>query len=455
MAAYAALLTLAGNIEEQMHGDLQHLDLKPLLEISVQLQAIMENCSQPTLSRAFEARIRDYAYRAADAIEVDFLQLLHTITDDTSFFGFIRRWKNSRSMHHELHRLVDEAASLVLQATRNLRGTNDPIMRFKESSRGGATLKVRLYSDTTEKLEEKLYGGCSQRQVIPIVGMGGSGKTTLANYLFNDPRTASRFDRCIWVTVSESYEKCTLVSEILQELNVSTHDIIRSTPESARYRELGVKVFQALHRRRYLIVLDDVWSEQLWDDISFHLPDDRKGSRVLLTTRLHEVANYVVTNSSESYIHRVELMDVDTSWSLLKETVFGQDKNCPVELEEIGKSIAKDCAGLPLAIVLIAGVLSCANNKIDSWKKIASNVSTAIKGIPSEIGVAKILSLSYVNLPVHLKPCFLYMACFPEAYEIKVSKLIMMWVAEGFLKLNKSESESIMARSSGVVCTIW
>ncbi|EPS70835.1 hypothetical protein M569_03924, partial [Genlisea aurea] len=160
MAAYSALLTLARNIQDQMHGDLPHQDLKLLLETSVQLQDIMENCPQPTLSQAFEARIRDYAYRAADAIEFDFLQLLQ---------------------HNKLQELSDEAASLVLEATRKLRAaiaTDDSIMQFKGSSsssssssvlhtHGGATRKVRLYSDN-EKLEERLYEGCSERQVIPI-----------------------------------------------------------------------------------------------------------------------------------------------------------------------------------------------------------------------------------------------------------------------------------------------
>ncbi|KAL8458645.1 hypothetical protein ACS0TY_036243 [Phlomoides rotata] len=115
---------------------------------------------------------------------------------------------------------------------------------------------------------------------------------------------------------------------------------------------------------------------------------------------------------------------LDLSWKLLKEKVFGQEM-CPNELENLGKIIAQKCRGLPLAIVVIAGVLS------KSWEKIARNVIEAVNRSNGQL--SDILSVSYINLPQHLRPCFLYLGGFPEDHEINVSRLVKLWAAEGFM----------------------
>ncbi|EPS68112.1 hypothetical protein M569_06661, partial [Genlisea aurea] len=141
------------------------------------------------------------------------------------------------------------------------------------------------------------------------------GKTTLANFLFNDSRTVRRFDRKAWITVSQSYERCNLLSQILRQFDEPAPE----NPTDAHYRDLGAKVFNILRNRRYLVVIDDVWSEKLWDDINIFLPDDGNGSRILLTTRLENVANYVVSSdegNEKGYIHKADLLDWDMSWRL-------------------------------------------------------------------------------------------------------------------------------------------
>ncbi|KAK4425890.1 putative late blight resistance proteinR1B-12 [Sesamum alatum] len=162
-------------------------------------------------------------------------------------------------------------------------------------------------------------------------------------------------------------------------------------------------------------------------------PDNNNRSRVVLTTRESDVANYV--DSSATY-HHMHLLKFE-SWTLLHQKVFGED-DCPLEFEKIGRSIANDCGGLPLAIHAIGGLLSEAKGRRDFWEHVANDINSAIAEKDEQF--SSILALSYNHLPYYLKPCFLYMGAFPKDQEIRASKLIRIWVAEGFLKSNGDKS---------------
>ncbi|KAL8544366.1 hypothetical protein ACS0TY_004779 [Phlomoides rotata] len=128
----------------------------------------------------------------------------------------------------------------------------------------------------------------------------------------------------------------------------------------------------------------------------------------------------------------MKFMDGNKSWNLLKLKVFTNGEDCPPELEHIGRAIAGGCRGLPLAVVLVAGVLSTVVKTRASWEKIAKNERKNINSVVDR-QLDEILSLSYMHLPHHLRPCFLFMATFPEDHSIRVLRLIKLWVAEGFL----------------------
>ncbi|GFP85048.1 putative late blight resistance protein homolog r1b-17 [Phtheirospermum japonicum] len=258
--------------------------------------------------------------------------------------------------------------------------------------------------------------------------MGGVGKTTLARYAHDDPLTLHHFDVRAWVTVSQGNSARGVLLSILHSIN--------ATKTGLDDVYLVRSVYQYLKGRRYVIVIDDIWSTNVWDELRAVFPNDFNGSRIVITTRLLEVASYV---DSSSRPYEVHLMDVDRSWCLLKEKVFGRRENCPSELEHIGRLIAENCRGLPLAVVVIAGVLSKADRRQESWANIARNVKTVVKNSASDDRFSEILSLSYAYLPHYLRPCFLYMGCFPEDHEINVSKLVKLWAAEGFLRPNGSD----------------
>ncbi|XP_011072173.1 putative late blight resistance protein homolog R1A-10 [Sesamum indicum] len=267
----------------------------------------------------------------------------------------------------------------------------------------------------------------SNLQILPIVGMGGIGKTTLARNAFDHPYVVNRFDICIWFTISQVYN----VREILLHyLNDGKDE--ESNESLAR---LGEKLHKKLFGRRYLIVMDDVWSTKAWDDFSLFFPNNGNGSRVLMTTRLSKVGGSLGTHNP----YLMDFLNEEKSWNLLCEKVFGQN-DCPYsELEKVGKDIAKGCKGLPIAIVVISGLLARTDMKQERWEHIARNVASFASSKDNR-HCLEILSLSYNNLPIHLKPCFLYMSAFPEDSKIKVSRLIKLWVANGYSKPERGKN---------------
>lgn len=180
--------------------------------------------------------------------------------------------------------------------------------------------------------------------------------------------------------------------------------------------------------------MDDMWSTKVWDDMRHTFPDDSNGSRIILTTRLSDVASYPDNSGCP---HEMQLRDEDQSWDLLRAKVFKNQDNhhYPPELLNIGKRISGSCGGLPLAIVVIAGLLSTVSRDPASRREIAENVTSVVAAKDGHF--EEILSLSYTHLPHHLRACFLYMGGFQEDYEIRVSFLVRLWIAEGFLKPQK------------------
>ncbi|KAG4399892.1 hypothetical protein GLYMA_08G319300v4 [Glycine max] len=284
-------------------------------------------------------------------------------------------------------------------------------------------------------LERWLKEGRKKLTVISVVGMGGSGKTTLAKKVFDKVQT--HFTRHVWITVSQSYTIEGLLLKFLEaEKEKDPSQRVYSTMDKA---SLIHEVRNHLSCNSYVVVFDDVWNENFWEEMKFALVDVENGSRIIITTRHREVAESCRT-SSLVQVHELQPLTDDKSFELFCKTAFGSelDGHCPNNLKDISTEIVKKCGGLPLAIVATGGLLSRKSRDAREWQRFSENLSSELGKHPKLTPVTKILGLSYYDLPYHLKPCFLYFGIYPEDYEVGCGRLIRQWVAEGFVKSDEA-----------------
>ncbi|XP_057801584.1 putative late blight resistance protein homolog R1B-16 [Salvia miltiorrhiza] len=432
--AYAALLSLGQTTENIILDQDRYFisrnikqQIRSIYQPFIFLKEFLEDF--PEKANILDGQIRDLAYEAEHIIESFIL------VEAPSHWWNVLAAKSK--LKWQIRKIRKEAKSITREVMIIKNNSTDAMQLGASSSAAGSLAKpapiikidymVGLHEDLLA-IKSRLCGESPNLQVIPIVGMGGIGKTTLAKCVYDDPLTVQRFDIRVWVTVSQDYNADVVLSALLSSMEEFDKDRSEESNESS-----GEKVFKILKGRRYLLVMDDIWSTDAWDDVRIILPKDGNGSRVMLTTRETDVAAYADHLSGP---HNMRFMDEAQSWNLLQRKVFAH-RDCPPELEDVGKEIARICKGLPLTIVVVAGLLSTVSNNVASWRKIAQNVNSVTKGGQFE----NILSLSYTHLPHYLRPCFLYMGMFPEDCEVRVSKLIKLWVAEGFLRrLNRSKT---------------
>ncbi|KAM3383095.1 hypothetical protein P3S68_008670 [Capsicum galapagoense] len=210
---------------------------------------------------------------------------------------------------------------------------------------------------------------------------------------------------------------------------------------------------RSLKGKRYLIVLDDMWKSEAWDAVRLCFPSENKGSGILMTTRNTEVARYA---GIENLSLQMAFMYQDDSWNLFKSAAFANEA-LPSVYENIGKQIADEYHGLPLTIVVVAGLLK-SKRTIEDWKSVAEDVKSFVTNNPDE-RCSRVLGLSYNHLTNGLKTCLLYFGTFLEDTEIPVKHLMKLWMAEGFLNLEsdlEGEAEKclqeLVDRSLVLVC---
>ncbi|XP_059462672.1 putative disease resistance protein RGA4 [Corylus avellana] len=258
--------------------------------------------------------------------------------------------------------------------------------------------------------------------VIPIVGIGGMGKTTIAKLAYDDKLVAKHFELRMWVCVSEDFDVIRLIREILAESGVRID-------EKLSINELQTKLREKLKNKRFLLVLDDVWNEDLnkWIELRDLLLDGSKGSRILVTTRGNKVASIMGTVST----YDLKGLSEKDCMSLFVKYAFkeGEDKKYP-NLLEIGKEIVEKCKGVPLAIRTLGSLLF---SKVDEreWKFVRDNGIWKLEQKEGDILPA--LKLSYDQMSSHLKQCFVFCSLFPKDHEFDSEQLIAFWMAHGLL----------------------
>ncbi|KAL0417060.1 UNVERIFIED_CONTAM: Disease resistance RPP13-like protein 4 [Sesamum latifolium] len=437
VAAYASLVSLSDVLDNVQHPARRHrlhLDKEQIqsLQQKVQfLQHFLELHSQ-RISPEMEDLARQLAAVADEADDIiDFHvvnQLRERSQDKTHHMAALS------SFRQDIDKIIKKLDSITEKLMMVKEGRVDiqeqqPIVSASMGSTAPSSGDKNTMVGFDERLlqvVDELTRDESDLRILPIVGMGGIGKTTLAQNVFDHPYIINRFDIRIWFTISQQYN----VREVLLKYLINSKNIKASAADELDLAKLGECFHKLLFGKRYLIILDDLWSIKAWEDFQMSFPDNSNGSRILVTTRLLDVARPL---GFDNHYFTVNFLDNDKSWNLLCEKAFAQ-KSCPCpELEKIGRNIAKCCRGLPLAIVVIGGLLAKSKDKREYWEFVAKNVTSFVNSGDDDYCL-KILSVSYNSLPIHLKPCFLYMRVFPEDDRIEASKLIKLWISEGFLK---------------------
>uniref|UniRef100_A0A7N2LBT0 Disease resistance RPP13-like protein 1 n=2 Tax=Quercus lobata TaxID=97700 RepID=A0A7N2LBT0_QUELO len=321
--------------------------------------------------------------------------------------------------------------------------TDKKDLELRENT-GGTTRTTRLRVPTTSLVNEgRVYGreedkkaivklllsgesSDAQLSVIPILGMGGLGKTTLAQLVYNDDEVSHYFDLKAWVCVSEDFDIIRVTKAILQSVTFEHCD-------ANDLNLIQVKLKKTLSGKKFFLILDDVWNENYDDWTKLRSPFEfgAPGSKIIVTTRNYGVSSTMGTTPA----YELKELSNDACWNLFSQHALGTtDYTAHPKLEEVGRKILDKCKGSPLAAKVLGGLLRTKHDH-DEWKDV---LDSKIWDIPEEkSSIFPILKLSYQYLPSHLKRCFAYCSLFPKDYEFEKKELVLLWMAEGFFPETK------------------
>jgi len=269
--------------------------------------------------------------------------------------------------------------------------------------------------------------------VIPIVGIGGLGKTTLAKLVFNDKRMDDLFQLKMWVCVSDDFDIRQIIITIINSASASDPATALAHQENIKnfdIEQLQTRLRQMLSGRKYLLVLDDIWNDNRakWTELKDLIKVGAIGSKILVTTRSNSIATMMGT--VPSYV--LEGLSMENCYSLFNKWAFkeGEEKKNS-NLVEIGKEIVKKCRGVPLAVRTFGSSLFL-NFNLERWEFVRDHGIWNLKQEKDDILPA--LKLSYDQMPSYLRHCFAFFSLYPKDFGFTSAEIVNLWVSLGLLR---------------------
>ncbi|KAI4978796.1 hypothetical protein ZWY2020_015549, partial [Hordeum vulgare] len=378
--------------------------------------------------------IREMSYDMENCID-DFI---HDIEGAREKKGFVKKMAQRLRRLGRRHQIASRIEDLkVLAVEANARRERYKIDECINSSPGIVVVDPRipaLYKEAAglvgidgpkEELVSLLMDSEKKLKVLSIVGFGGLGKTTLAKQVYDE--VGAQFTCKAFFSVTQRPDVKTLLSGLQKEFGMG------DTSHAYELQGIIDRLREHLKHERYLIIVDDLWDQSAWNTIRCAFPDNANGSRVIVTTRLDDVAATACL-SDRACIYSMKPLKEQDSRRLFFSRVFGPENVCPPQFTEISAQILKKCGGLPLAIITIASLLASREARpLSEWESIMNSLGAKSATKPTLEEMRGILDLSYMHLPVYLRPCFLHLGMYPEDREIEKDDLVLQWIAEGFV----------------------
>ncbi|KAK9287387.1 hypothetical protein L1049_015805 [Liquidambar formosana] len=387
--------------------------------------------------RNWVSQIREVAYHAKDVIET-FALNIESRSRRGGMPDALKRYACVCYEAEEIHKFGSEIETITTRISNLTRSLQTYGIKSRTEGEGSSSVYAtqrewrQSYSHVVEEytvgldedvkiLVARLLNQDEPCLLVSICGMGGLGKTTLAKKIFHHKDIRRQFHGFAWAYISQQCQRRDVWEGILFELTTPSRKEIKEL----RDEEVARKLYQVLQEKKCLVILDDIWRSDTWDSLSPAFPTAEVGSKMLFTTRNKEVALYAHKKASQGN--------------------HDPDFKISEEMKKFVREMVGKCAGLPLAIIVLGGVLTT-KHTLNDWKMVHENIGLHLRGKGHEhhrLEVDKVLTLSYNELPYQLKPCFLHLSQFPEDFEIPTKKLIRMWIAEGMASPMREGEETL------------